>query len=201
MKLSLVVLSAGKAAGQIIPVTLSQFLIGRDRQCHLRPISPLISKRHCAVIVKNNKAFIRDFDSTNGTLVNDQAIQGEHELADGDMVKVGPLEFRIALERQTPVNAPTPLPGRALNGLEDDESIAALLLEEDGSTSSIGHEVSEGEIPSGTTEMDIPMPVDDAQPDAAAQKKSDTKAPKSKGNTSNAAAELLAQYQRRPRAK
>src|SRR4051794_14148341 len=35
MKLSLEVLTPGKGEGKIIPITLSQFLIGRDPQCHL----------------------------------------------------------------------------------------------------------------------------------------------------------------------
>jgi hypothetical protein len=49
MKLSLVVLTPGKMEGKSIPITLSQFLIGRDPQCHLRPASALVSKRHCAL--------------------------------------------------------------------------------------------------------------------------------------------------------
>ncbi len=201
MKLSLVVLSAGKAAGQAIPVNLSQFIIGRDKQCHLRPISPLISKRHCAILVKENKAFIRDFDSTNGTLVNDQPIKGEHELADGDVLKVGPLLFRVNLQRTSPVNAPTPLPGKRLDTLDDDDSIAALLLEENGTTTSIGHEVSEENIPSGTTMMEIPMPLQTEEADKTkkeAEKKKDAKGGGERP-TSSAAAEILAQYQRRQR--
>src|SRR5437588_7726552 len=117
---------------------------------------------------------MRDFDSTNGTLVNDEPITGEHELTDGDLVKVGPLLFRVSLQRTTPINAPTPLPGKSVVGLEDDESIAALLLEEDGSTSSIGHEVSESDVPSGTTQMEVMLPPGEtASAAAASEKKSD----------------------------
>src|SRR5206468_555445 len=65
MKLSLVVLSEGKAQGHTIPITLPQFIIGRDPQCQLRPPSPMISKRHCALLIKGGKAFVRDFGSTN----------------------------------------------------------------------------------------------------------------------------------------
>src|SRR5437660_7695918 len=110
MKLSLVVLSEGKAQGQTIPITLPQFLIGRDPQCQLRPASPMISKRHCAVIVKNGKVFVRDFGSTNGTFVNEDAVKGERQLQNEDTLKVGPLQFRVALETNTPVNKPTPPP-------------------------------------------------------------------------------------------
>lgn len=108
MKLSLVVLS-GKPEGKEIPIRLTQFLIGRDADCHLRPASPLISKRHCAILQREDKAFIRDFGSTNGTLVNQRQLQGECELQDGDMLKIGPLSFQVKITPEpeaAPVKAP-----------------------------------------------------------------------------------------------
>jgi predicted component of type VI protein secretion system len=110
MKLSLVVLTEGKQRGKVLNISLAQFLIGRDPQCHLRPASPMISKRHCAIIQRDGKIFIRDFDSTNGTLVNDQAVKGEIELHHDDQLKVGPLLFAVRLEASPPVNRPTPAP-------------------------------------------------------------------------------------------
>src|SRR4051794_13033478 len=110
MKLSLVVLTPGKQQGQALEVKLAQFVIGRDPQCQLRPASPLISKRHCAFIVRDDKAFLRDFDSTNGTLLNDEPVKGEVELKQDDNVKIGPLHFSIRLEAGAPVNRPTPPP-------------------------------------------------------------------------------------------
>jgi predicted component of type VI protein secretion system len=110
MKLSLVVQTPGKQEGKVLDIKLSQFLIGRDTQCHLRPASPMISKRHCAIIQRDDKAFIRDFDSTNGTLVNDQPIKGEVELHHGDRLKIGPLMFGVQLEATVAVSRPTPQP-------------------------------------------------------------------------------------------
>src|SRR5215467_6865446 len=98
MKLSLVVLTAGKQEGKILPIALSQFVIGRDPQCQLRPASALISKRHCALIQREGKAFVRDFDSTNGTFVNNEQVKGEIELHNGDQLKIGPLMFTVLLE-------------------------------------------------------------------------------------------------------
>src|SRR6202050_4810880 len=99
MKLSLEVLTEGKQKGKLLPITLSQFLVGRDPQCHLRPASPLISKRHCALIQRDGKAFIRDFDSTNGTFVNDEPVKGERELHHDDQLKIGPMAFTVRLEK------------------------------------------------------------------------------------------------------
>src|SRR5689334_13828507 len=57
MKLSLAVLTPGRWEGKVIPITLAKFLIGRDPDCHLRPASPAISKRHCALVVRGTRAF------------------------------------------------------------------------------------------------------------------------------------------------
>src|SRR5437763_3406176 len=109
MQLSLVVLTRGsRNEGQVIPIKLPVFLVGRDPQCHLRPASPLISKRHCALIKRDGKAYLQDFDSTNGTLLNDEAVKGEVQLGDGDILKVGPLTFGIKIEATVPVEKPVP---------------------------------------------------------------------------------------------
>jgi pSer/pThr/pTyr-binding forkhead associated (FHA) protein len=125
MKLHLVVLTAGKTEGKAIPVTLSQFLIGRDPQCHLRPASALISKRHCALLTRGEKVFLRDFDSTNGTLVNDQPVKGEVELHHDDRLKVGPLLFQVRLEASAPVNEPTPIPPTKVPGAPARKPVAS----------------------------------------------------------------------------
>src|SRR5947209_2164421 len=110
MKLSLVVLTSGKQEGKALAIPLPQFLIGRDPQCHLRPASAAISKRHCALIQRDGKVFVRDFDSTNGTFINDQPVKGEVELHHDDRLRVGPLNFAVQIEAADPVNKPTPPP-------------------------------------------------------------------------------------------
>lgn len=110
MKLSLVVLTPGANQGKVLEIKLTQFVVGRDPQCHLRPASPMISKRHCALLQREEKAFVRDFDSTNGTFVNNDPVKGEVELHNGDQLKIGPLMFTVMLESGTPVNRPTPPP-------------------------------------------------------------------------------------------
>src|SRR5438094_2632153 len=104
MKLSLIVAS-GVHEGKAIPVNVPQFVIGRDPQCQLRPASPVISKRHCALLVRGEQVFVRDFESTNGTFVNDQPVKGETELHNADVLKVGPITFAVNLEpTAAPVN-------------------------------------------------------------------------------------------------
>ena len=105
MKLSLVVKAAGTQIGKVLPISLSQFVIGRDPQCHLRPASPMISKRHCALVQRDGKVFVQDFGSTNGTTVNDQPVKDEIELQHGDKLKIGPLLFEVLIVQETPTAA------------------------------------------------------------------------------------------------
>jgi predicted component of type VI protein secretion system len=201
MKLSLVVLTSGKTEGKVIPITLSQFVIGRDPQCHLRPASALISKRHCALLVRDGKIFLRDFDSTNGTFINDEPVKGEVEVKNDDRLKVGPLLFSIRAEVTTPppVNRPTPAPAAKAATAEssDDESIAAMLLslQDDSSPDSGG---SPGEVPEGSTVMDLQAPPLPGETAPAADKDKDKKKPID-GNTSTAAKAILEKYMKRPR--
>jgi len=110
MKVSLVVAS-GAHEGKVIAITGSQFLIGRDSQCNLRPASQAISKQHCGILVRNGQVFVKDYGSTNGTLVNDELVKGiEVVVDDGASVKLGPLDFKVRIEQYAPDPDGTPLP-------------------------------------------------------------------------------------------
>ena len=94
MKIVLVVAS-GIYAGKEIAIAGNQFVIGRDEDCNLRPASPAISKKHCAVFYKDGEPFVKDLGSTNGTFLNDVQVEGERPLAEGDKLRVGPLDFAV----------------------------------------------------------------------------------------------------------
>ncbi len=96
MKIVLVVAS-GIYAGKEIAIAGNQFVIGRDEDCNLRPASPAISKKHCAVFYKDGEPFVKDLGSTNGTFLNDEQVEGERPLVEGDKVRVGPLDFTVKL--------------------------------------------------------------------------------------------------------
>ncbi len=98
MKLSLVALKDGRSSGPTISVLTPTFMIGRDLQCQLRPASALVSKRHCALIARPNEIVVRDFESANGTFVNGTPVRGEAALQHGDVLRVGPLTFRVHVE-------------------------------------------------------------------------------------------------------
>jgi predicted component of type VI protein secretion system len=111
MKVSLVVAS-GAHQGRTIPITIAEFIIGRDPQCHLRPASQAISKQHCGVVIRNGRVFVKDYGSTNGTQVNGELVQSaEVEVESGASIAVGPLEFTLKVEATAAKADGTPLPG------------------------------------------------------------------------------------------
>lgn len=211
MKLSLVV-ADGVHKGKAIPIPVAQFVIGRDEGCQLRPSSPAVSKRHCAVLVKGGQVFVQDFGSTNGTFVNDQPVSGEAELKDGDKLVVGPLVFQVKVEPATSTKGDsksdskaagkTPIPKAAPHkpqpaaepaktpepSADESEQLAALLL---GTDDGPAEPLLPSDIPEGTTVFDVP---------AVGSQKPDAKQPAAPlPSTSSAADAILRKYMRRPR--
>lgn len=171
MKLSLLVLNAGQATGQAIAITVPQFIIGRDAKCNLRPASAMISKQHCALIIKDGKVYLKDFNSTNGTFLNDQPVKNPVVLKNDDVLKVGPLSFKVAIEGQPAVNKPTPPPpAKVAAAADDDDPAAALLLAlDEGETPNealVSTTDDPAAVPTGSTIMEMPV-VPPGEPEAA----------------------------------
>jgi len=87
-----------KHAGTEIAVRGPEFIIGRAEECHLRPNSRQISRRHTAITIADGTVKVRDLGSSNGTFVNDEKIEGERQLRSGDKLAVGPLQFEVQLD-------------------------------------------------------------------------------------------------------
>lgn len=112
-----------------VPLKTSKFFIGRDKTCHLRPRSDLISRHHCVILIEADRIRVRDFGSKNGTLVNGQRVDGEQELFAGDVLGVGPLKFSVIIEQpakvapRTPATTPSaPHPDDSTHSVEDIDS-------------------------------------------------------------------------------
>jgi len=88
----------GAHAGREIAVTVSEFLIGRGEECHLRPRSEAVSREHCRIKVEPNQVLITDLNSKNGTVVNGEPIEGTLVLQAGDEIHIGPLEFQLVVD-------------------------------------------------------------------------------------------------------
>ena len=209
MKVSLVV-SQGIHKGKAIPVPVAQFVIGRDEDCQLRPSSPAVSKRHCAILIKSGKVFLQDFGSTNGTFVNEVPVAGEVEIKHDDQIRVGPLDFVLRLQKsdssvepksasKAGLGKPTPPPKdeptkeqkTAASDETDAENMAAMLLATDDGPPG---PLTEAGIPDGSTVFEMPVqnPDDPNAPPVI-------KTPIPEQDNSKRAGDILRKYMQRPR--
>ena len=76
------------------------YMIGRAASCHVRFDAPEVSERHAILTVRDGKAVLEDLNSSNGTLVNGEAIDGAVILDSGMVVTVGSAMMRVSEERE-----------------------------------------------------------------------------------------------------
>lgn len=225
MKFSLIVVT-GTTAGKEIPIRLPEFIVGRDPGCHLRPASPMISKKHCSFILQGEQVLLKDFGSTNGSFVNDQKVEGETFLRDGDVVKFGPLTFKVKLQATAVMAAaPTVVPAAEKTVVESagskamassvqkskkassaEDDIAAMLFNfADAPSGSIPSDsIPMGSTVAGlsldpTTAEDQPALTEEQRKTNERKKTDAAKSAANSANTSTAAQAILEKYMRRPR--
>ena len=80
----------------------SPFSVGRKPDSCLHIPVGCISKDHAEVEITNdNRLFVKDLNSTNGTFVNGEALEGRQEIFDGDLVQFATMVFRVHQENRT----------------------------------------------------------------------------------------------------
>jgi len=96
------IVAKGKHRGLPIPITVDLFVIGTAKTCQLRAQHPQLGEQHCAFVTRGRKVFVRDLGSGLPTLVNGSELPGSEEwpLHKGDVIAVGPLEFRITFSEK-----------------------------------------------------------------------------------------------------
>jgi anti-anti-sigma regulatory factor len=100
MKFYLIV-AKGPKQGMPIHVAVDLFLLGSEPMCQLR--APTLAPKHCAIVVRDRKVFIRDFNGGKPTIVNGEDVPAGEEwpLHAGDRITVGPLEFMIQFHEKS----------------------------------------------------------------------------------------------------
>jgi len=84
--------------GQVLPVNVPEFKIGRAEECHLRSNSSRISRLHCVISTQENTVTVADLGSENGTFVNGERIGSPQELNDGDLLTAGRHSFTVSIQ-------------------------------------------------------------------------------------------------------
>lgn len=98
MKVKLKVLK-GSGGDRLFKIPTPKCLVGRGEDCHLRPKSDVISRRHCAILVEHGNVIVRDLQSRNGTFVDGERIEDDRVLKPGDKLQIGPLVFEVVIDR------------------------------------------------------------------------------------------------------
>jgi pSer/pThr/pTyr-binding forkhead associated (FHA) protein len=82
-------------------------VVGRDASCDIVIESTDVSRRH-AVIANGPAGYVLEDTSANGVFVNGVRSGAHHSLRRGDVVKIGPAEFRFSAGAPSPMDSPPP---------------------------------------------------------------------------------------------
>lgn len=98
----------GRNEGAVAHLKAGYWMIGRHRECQIRPKSSSVAERHCLIHVQENLAGVVDLESGEGTKVNEQELESKtwHKLADGDEIGCGKIRFRVVIHANVPANRP-----------------------------------------------------------------------------------------------
>lgn len=79
-------------------------IIGRDPSCNIWLDDPDVSRRHARIRIDSvqRTAVLDDLDSTNGTQLGRSRVKGQTPLADGDLIRLGPVQLKFRDASDTP---------------------------------------------------------------------------------------------------
>ncbi|KGT48047.1 MULTISPECIES: FHA domain-containing protein [Acinetobacter] len=96
---------SGDLTGQEISID-HDMLVGRHQAADIVLQAAEISRKHAAFLVKEDALWVQDLGSSNGTFVNDQRIDAEALLKEGDIVQFASLKFSVLAPAQEVVVEP-----------------------------------------------------------------------------------------------
>ncbi|OYP30368.1 FHA domain-containing protein [Rhodopirellula sp. MGV] len=94
------VMTEGSRAGTVAPIHLGYYLVGRNKECQIRPKSKSVSRRHSLLLHNEDGFGVLDLKSTGGTFVNGEKIE-PHQwrvLSDGDELRFGKVGFAVSIK-------------------------------------------------------------------------------------------------------
>ena len=84
----------GELTGQEISID-RDMLVGRHQSADIVLQAAEISRKHAALLLKEQALWVQDLNSSNGTFVNDLRIERESLLKEGDIVQFASLKFSV----------------------------------------------------------------------------------------------------------
>jgi len=84
----------GALKGRAWSIDPAPLILGRDKTCSVSLEDPLVSRRHCAVRVREGVPHVEDLGSSNSTFVNGESVRFK-ELTPGDELALGNALFLV----------------------------------------------------------------------------------------------------------
>lgn len=84
----------GEITGQEISID-RDMLVGRHQDADVLLQAAEISRRHAALLLKDQLLWVQDLNSSNGTFINDIRIEQEKQLHNGDIVQFASFKFSV----------------------------------------------------------------------------------------------------------
>ncbi len=90
----------GSEPAKHVPIHATPFKIGRRSHLPLTLPCESVSKEHAEIIERDNKLYVRDLGSTNGTFVNGERVEPDREehISEGDIIQFATVVFRVGSE-------------------------------------------------------------------------------------------------------
>jgi sigma-B regulation protein RsbU (phosphoserine phosphatase) len=111
----------GTNEGTTIPLDGDKFVLGRNPDCDIVIAATSVSREHAQIIRINNRYYIEDKQSRNGTYINNQAVTTRIPLQHNDKIRI--CDFQAAFLDPPPPSSST---GDYLSGEEVPESISTV---------------------------------------------------------------------------
>jgi two-component system cell cycle response regulator len=85
----------GEDLGRRVILSTEPLVIGRSSKCDVQIDQENVSRNHTRIGFEPHQYTVRDLGSTNGTYVNDELVEEEKTLRDGDLIKIGRTIFKF----------------------------------------------------------------------------------------------------------
>ena len=151
-------IQTGKHKGRKVRLKDPEIIVGRDEAAKIRIASKDVSRHHCSIQLRDDKVFVKDLKSSNGTFVNGRPVSDETELLPGSTLTIGPMTFNLLGNESSAARKPNVAVGKKsqVDQRLSDDDIASWLVDD----------IMEGQDSSDTTivkgpgaEVSTPTPV------------------------------------------
>lgn len=85
----------GPRTSQVIPLSAPVTTLGRAATCQVVIEDDFASRHHAQIALRDDRYWLRDLDSKNGTLLDGQPVTGEVPLPDGATIQIGDTRLRF----------------------------------------------------------------------------------------------------------